>query len=241
MSGKLVKQEIQAAIEFLLVDGTFQDENVQKALEHLRSALGLVEGKTDHRRRLPDERQSFTHHFVIGSFDGYVTVGHYPEDGAPGEVFVKISKQGATLSGLLDAFAIMFSIALQYGAPLHVITDKLAGMRFDPSGFSPYPGIGYAKSLIDYLARWMSMRYLSPEEQPAIPPPPLVSELPPVPAPISPPKDPVVQSKPQESQHAVIGCDGPPCDRCGNIMQKMGSADCWICSNCGSTSGSCGS
>lgn len=216
-----------AGVELEKVQG---NPNVECALAHLRDALTTLERGVDHRRRLPDERKALTHHFEIANFDGYITVGQY-EDGSPGEVFVKISKQGATLSGLLDAFAIMFSIALQYGAPLRVITDKLAGMRFDPSGFSQYHGIGYAKSLVDYIARWMALRYLPSDEQPKAPAPPLVSDPPP-PPPTSVRKEP--------SRGAVVGCDGPPCDRCGSIMQKMGSGDCWICPNCAATSGSCG-
>jgi ribonucleoside-diphosphate reductase alpha chain len=185
------------------------------------------------RKRLPDERKGVTHHFVIANFDGYITVGEY-ENGMPGEVFVRLAKTGSTLSGLLDAFAIMFSIALQYGAPLQVITDKLSGMRFDPAGFSQHSGIGYARSVVDYIARWMALRYLPLDQQPVDPPKPLVSEAPPASA------KPKLPAAAASAGLAVTGDDGPPCARCGNIMQRAGSSDCWVCANCGASVGGCG-
>lgn len=115
--------------------------------------------ETPHRRKLPDTRQSITHRFEVGGMHGYITVGLYP-DGAPGEVFVKMAKEGSTLSGLLDGWAITTSIALQYGVPLIAIVHKLARTRFEPSGFTGVEGIGYASSVLDYIARWMAMRFL---------------------------------------------------------------------------------
>lgn len=193
------------------------EPNVGGAVACLQEALAALPA-TDHRRRLPDERPSITHHMAIGSYDGYITVGLY-DDGKPGEVFVKMSKEGATLAGLIDAFAIMFSIALQYGAPLKVITDKLSGMRFDPSGFTPHPGIEYAKSPVDYIARWLAEKFLPAEERPE-PTKPLVSVPPPA--------------------GAVTGSDGPPCARCGHLMMRAGSNNCFVCPNCSATEGSCG-
>ena len=114
------------------------------------------------RRKLPDERQSITHKFDIAGHEGYITVGMY-EDGTPGEIFVTMSKQGSTISGLMDSFATAISFALQYGVPLQFLVDKFAHMRFEPSGFTKNPQIPYAKSIIDYLFRWMASKFLDEE------------------------------------------------------------------------------
>jgi ribonucleoside-diphosphate reductase alpha chain len=102
------------------------------------------------RRRLPDERRAITHHFSIAGQEGYLTVGVY-EDGSPGEIFVRMAKEGSTVSGLMDGFATVVSLALQHGVPLSVLCGKLSHMRFEPSGWSGNPKIGYAKSLMDYV------------------------------------------------------------------------------------------
>ncbi len=116
------------------------------------------------RRRLPDEREAITHHFSIADHDGYITVGKY-EDGSPGEVFMKMAKQGSTVSGLMDSLAICMSLALQYGVPLQVMADKLSHMRFDPSGFTGNPDIPMAKSIVDYVVRWLSSKFLTEDEK----------------------------------------------------------------------------
>src|SRR6201988_3092482 len=115
------------------------------------------------RRRLPDERHSLTHHFSVGGQEGYVTVGLY-EDGLPGELFIRMAKEGSTVSGLMDSFATAVSLALQYGVPLRVLCDKFSHTRFEPSGWSGNPKIGYAKSLMDYLFRWLELRFLKGEQ-----------------------------------------------------------------------------
>ena len=115
------------------------------------------------RRRLPDERHSLTHHFSVGGQEGYVTVGLY-EDGLPGEMFIRMAKEGSTVSGLMDSFATAVSLALQYGVPLQVLCDKFSHTRFEPSGWSGNPKIGYAKSLMDYLFRWLELRFLKGEQ-----------------------------------------------------------------------------
>ena len=102
------------------------------------------------RRHLPDERRALTHHFSIAGQEGYLTVGVY-EDGVPGEIFITMAKQGSTISGLMDAFATVVSLALQHGVPLKVLCEKLSHMRFEPSGWSGNPKIGYAKSIMDYI------------------------------------------------------------------------------------------
>src|SRR3984885_1422166 len=112
------------------------------------------------RRKLPDERSSITHKFSIGGHEGYLTVGKY-EDGAPGEIFIKMVKEGSTLSGIMDAFALSVSIALQYGVPLRALVDKFVNSRFEPSGYTGNPEIRYAKSIVDYIGRWLGGKFIS--------------------------------------------------------------------------------
>ena len=112
------------------------------------------------RHRLPDERASITHKFSIAGHEGYITVGLYPT-GQPGEIFIKMAKEGSTVSGLMDAFATSISLALQHGVPLKVLCEKFAHTRFEPSGWTGNEQIGYAKSLMDYIFRWLNLRFLS--------------------------------------------------------------------------------
>jgi len=119
------------------------------------------------RHRLPDERNSITHKFVIGGHSGYITVGLYP-DGKPGEIFVTIAKDGSVISGLMDSFATTVSIGLQYGVPLKVLVNQFAHRRFEPSGYTNNPQIKIAKSFVDYIFRWMALKFLSPEEAEAV-------------------------------------------------------------------------
>ena len=121
------------------------------------------------RRRLPDERQAITHKFSIAGHEGYITVGLY-EDGTPGELFITMSKEGSTISGLMDALATSVSMALQYGVPLRVLVEKFTHMRFEPSGFTGNRDIPIAKSICDYIFRWVGRKFLPAEEQNAIPP-----------------------------------------------------------------------
>ena len=113
------------------------------------------------RRRLPDEREAIVHHFNVGGYEGYLTIGFY-EDGRPGEIFITTAKEGSTVSGLMDCFATAVSLALQYGVPLEVLCAKFSHTRFEPSGWSGNPQIGYAKSLMDYMFRWLSLKFLPP-------------------------------------------------------------------------------
>jgi ribonucleoside-diphosphate reductase alpha chain len=115
------------------------------------------------RRRLPDERRGVTHHFSVAGQEGYLTVGVY-EDGRPGELFIRMAKEGSTISGLMDAFATAVSLALQYGVPLEVLCGKFTHMRFEPSGWSGNAKIGYAHSLVDYIFRWLEMKFLNREQ-----------------------------------------------------------------------------
>ncbi len=115
------------------------------------------------RHRLPAERMSITHKFGIGGHEGYITVGLYPS-GAPGEIFIRMAKEGSTISGLMDSFATAISMALQHGVPLKVLVEKFAHTRFEPSGWTGSEEIGYAKSIMDYLFRWMQIRFLSGQQ-----------------------------------------------------------------------------
>ncbi len=116
------------------------------------------------RHRLPDERLSITHKFSVGGHEGYLTVGLY-KDGMPGELFITMAKEGSTVSGLMDSFACATSIALQHGVPLKLLCEKFAHTRFEPSGWSHNPDIGYAKSIMDYIFRWLQLRFLTGQQQ----------------------------------------------------------------------------
>jgi ribonucleoside-diphosphate reductase alpha chain len=113
-----------------------------------------------HREKLPNERSSVTHRFSVGGQKGYIIVGMY-KDGRPGEVFIKIAKEGSTLSGVMDGLALSLSIGLQYGVPLKVLVDKLINMRFEPSGITENPDIRFATSVLDYVGRWLGGRFIS--------------------------------------------------------------------------------
>ncbi|HUO04896.1 MAG TPA: vitamin B12-dependent ribonucleotide reductase [Candidatus Binataceae bacterium] len=197
------------------------------------------------RRKLPDERRSITHKFDIAGHEGYITVGQY-EDGTPGEIFVSMSKQGSTISGLMDSFATAISYALQYGVPLQFLVDKFAHMRFEPSGFTKNPQIPYAKSIVDYLFRWMASKFLGEEarrevgvieaEKPAESKP-VLSLVPASSAPAAVVAAPSLrEGKDSGMRQAFINqADAPPCPDCGSIMVRNGA--CYKCMNCGTTSG----
>ena len=115
------------------------------------------------RHRLPEERASLTHKFGIAGHEGYITVGLYP-NGQPGEIFIKMAKEGSTVSGLMDSFATAVSLSLQHGVPLKVLCEKFAHSRFEPSGWTGNEQIGYAKSIMDYIFRWLQLRFLSGQQ-----------------------------------------------------------------------------
>ena len=120
-----------------------------------------------YRRRLPDERRAVTHKFQVAGHEGYITVGLYP-DGQPGEIFLKMAKEGSTISGLMDSLATMTSISLQYGVPLRDLVNKFSHMRFEPSGFTGNSEIPIAKSTVDYIFRWLGSRFLSKDDRDAL-------------------------------------------------------------------------
>jgi ribonucleoside-diphosphate reductase alpha chain len=127
-------------------------------------AVAQTEAGMPHRRRLPAERAALTHKFDIAGHEGYITVGLYP-DGQPGEIFLKMAKEGSTVSGLMDTLATTISVALQYGVPLHDLVNKFAHARFEPSGFTGNAEIPIAKSIVDYIFRWLGSRFLSDDDK----------------------------------------------------------------------------
>ena len=182
------------------------------------------------RRKLPDTRQSITHKFSVGGHEGYIHVGQY-ENGKPGEIFVTLGKAGSTLSGFADAFATAVSFALQHGVELRFLVDKFTHVRFEPSGFTGNQDIPIAKSIVDYLFRWLARTYLPEDEHPEAPTSPANGSEFEVEAEAS------VGQALEEREHAVFvaQADAPPCHECGSIMVRNGA--CYACANCGATSG----
>lgn len=175
------------------------------------------------RNRLPDERRSMTHKFNVGSHEGYLTVGLYP-DGQPGEIFICMAKEGSTVSGLINSFAQAISIGLQYGVPLKVFCEKFSFTRFEPSGWTCNSVIPQATSVMDYIFRWLQRKFLSEEVtqngNPVLSLPTALSSS------VHPP-DPPPQT--------IDATDAPSCKTCGSLMRRNGS--CHMCTNCGGTSG----
>jgi ribonucleoside-diphosphate reductase alpha chain len=187
------------------------------------------------RRKLPDERRSITHKFSIAGHEGYITVGMY-DDGKPGEIFLVMAKEGSTISGLMDAFATSISMSLQYGVPLETLVEKFSHVRFEPSGFTKNPEIPFAKSITDYIFRWLATKFLSSESQQAMGVQRVENGVrveaskpaEPASAPsVLPPSGPAASFRGQ--------ADAPSCHYCGSIMTRNGA--CYRCANCGSTSG----
>jgi ribonucleoside-diphosphate reductase alpha chain len=192
------------------------------------------------REKLPVERESITHKFNVGGHEGYITVGKYA-DGRPGEIFIKMAKEGSTLSGIMDGFALSVSIALQYGVPLKALVDKFIHTRFEPSGFTGNQEIPYAKSILDYIARWLGGKFISPdylvarditngEANGSAAPPALPPQLAPAIKSVTAANGIAESPRP----HAAID-DAPSCADCGSLMTRNGS--CYKCENCGATSG----
>jgi len=187
------------------------------------------------REKMPYERASVTHKFSVSGHEGYITVGMY-DDGRPGEVFIKMAKEGSTLSGVMDGLALTISLGLQYGVPLKVFVDKLLNTRFEPSGITANPNIRFVSSVLDYIARWLGGRFISSDylklnggaahtenSGPAVPAPAILSALASLPAPSA-------TTKPTNAHEGA-----PTCSECGMLMVPNGA--CYKCENCGSTSG----
>jgi ribonucleoside-diphosphate reductase alpha chain len=226
-------------------DGSKRTQPLNTARDRqILAAAGITPGQPI-RRKLPDERRAITHKFDVAGHEGYITVGLY-EDGTPGELFLVMAKEGSTISGFADAFAQAISYALQYGVPLQDLVDKFSHVRFEPSGITKNPDVRFAKSIVDYIFRWMAAKFLSPEAQYAagvnnredvVTHPSDSAETPQLP--LDPPNG------NGHGETTVVGPanfaaiqnqeDAPPCSTCGSIMVRSGS--CYKCVNCGSTSG----
>ncbi|MCI4317831.1 MAG: vitamin B12-dependent ribonucleotide reductase, partial [Thermoplasmata archaeon] len=204
----------------------------------------VVQGvRAPSRERLPDERKAITHHFQVGGHDGYVTVGLYP-DGRPGELFFRVTKEGSTVNGLMDSLGISMSMALQHGVPLKDLVRKLAHMRFEPAGATNNPKVRFAKSIPDYVARWMAIEFLTEEDRRSI-----GLEGPAAEGnghTVAPSKSGSAatavrfETKPldsfsEEGGRGGVSEDSPSCSTCGGIMVRSGT--CYACTVCGLTSG----
>src|SRR5207245_2057340 len=212
------------------------------AAEQMAEAAATL-ARTPVRRKLPDERKALTHKFDIAGHEGYITVGLF-EDGQPGEIFLVMAKEGSTISGFADAFAQAISYALQYGVPLQALVDKFSHVRFEPSGMTRNPEIRFAKSIVDYIFRWLATKFLSQEAQyyagvngrgleenggasAAAASQPAASG----------PRNAAPVASTAANPHSTFQNqeDAPPCSTCGSIMIRSGA--CYKCVNCGNTSG----
>ena len=240
----LKSADIAAALANVDVLSTLSKEE-RMLVEGLRARKTKPAGPPmANRYKLPDERASFTHKFSIGGHEGYITVGMY-EDGSPGEIFVRMAKEGSVIAGLMDSFATAISLSLQHGVPLHVLIDKFKGTRFEPSGFTGNQEIPIATSIMDYLFRWLAIRFPLDgagmgERHPAAKVAQL--DLPKIPLMA---KD-LVEGVVAQGSAVMIPVevkdrawvqetDAPPCHECGTLMVRNGA--CHKCPNCGSTSG----
>jgi ribonucleoside-diphosphate reductase alpha chain len=209
------------------------------------------------RRRLPADRQAICHKFDVAGHEGYIHVGFF-EDGTPGEIFIKMAKEGSTISGLMDTVGVLTSMALQFGVPLEVLVSKFSHVRFEPSGFTKNPDVPMAKSLIDYIFRFLGARFLSGEQRAAVG---LVERDEPVRGPraiaapaeevraatvtarvlgsAAPAGHPIGFTSTSPAAQAPITfspqADAPSCPECGSLMVRNGA--CYKCFNCGATSG----
>jgi ribonucleoside-diphosphate reductase alpha chain len=221
-------------------DGSKRTQPLNTAKDKTEAKAGAAESKEARplRRRLPDERRSITHKFDIAGHEGYIIAGMY-EDGQPGEIFITMSKEGSTISGLMDSFATAISIALQYGVPLRGLVDKFSHMRFEPSGFTKNPDIPMAKSIMDYIFRWLASKFLDGDAQQELgivrPEADEESHLKKVVSIASHPPRGGAPVTTISSVTSLYQQDAPPCPDCGAIMIRSGA--CYKCLNCGAVSG----
>ena len=199
-------------------------------LAAMEPPLAAVEPPRPIRRRLPDERRAITHKFTIQGHDGYLTVGLY-DDGRPGEIFLVMAKEGSTVSGLMDAVATAVSIALQHGVPLATLVEKLSHTRYEPSGITRHPAIPFAKSLTDYVFRWLGWKFLPAAQRQAL------GIVEPDAGPAEDSRAALATAAGDAALSAATFEDAPVCSTCGSLMTRSGS--CYRCGNCGATSG-CG-
>src|SRR5437867_6313303 len=219
-------------------DGSKRTQPLNTSKEEKKAAAAEAKETRPFRRKLTDERRSITHKFDIAGHEGYITAGMY-EDAQPGEIFITMSKEGSTISGLMDSFATAISMALQYGVPLRVLVDKFSHMRFEPSGFTKNPDIPIAKSIMDYIFRWLATKFLDGDAQQEVgivkhEPVEEVHQKKVVSIASHPPRG----GAPVSSISSITSLyqqDAPPCPDCGAIMIRSGA--CYKCLNCGAVSG----
>ncbi|MDA1029722.1 MAG: vitamin B12-dependent ribonucleotide reductase [Bacteroidetes bacterium] len=218
---------------------------------------------TSVRHRLPDERPSVTHKFSIAGHEGYLHIGMYPDTKMPGEIFITMAKEGSTISGLMDAFATSISIALQYNVPLEDLCNKFSHMRFEPNGFTNNRQIPIAKSIMDYIFRYLSLRFIAQPVVKAVRPEIVepAEDIEQIDMFVAEPTNSVIDPLVGDTVEDFLGRtsssgtsavaaaltkgdstfanqeDAPPCSNCGSITVRSGA--CYSCPNCGNTSG-CG-
>lgn len=237
-------------------DGSKSLQPLSTKKEENNALVEKVNGYT--RIKLPDERPSITHKFSVGGFESYLTVGFYPDTMKPGETFITTAKEGSTISGLFDTIATLISMCLQSGIPLKTLVRKFKDMRFDPSGFTNNPQVPMAKSVIDYVFRYLGVKYLSPEDKEEIFGPEYAQAEEPVAVAVmqDEKKDQsskndvllagLISKQPEAKStngHATNGksstviAHAPICNQCGALMIRAGS--CYSCPNCFATTGVC--
>ncbi len=229
-------------------DGSKQSQPLSTSTEADKEAKKLPAAKP-RRERLPDTRQSVTHKFNVSGHEGYITVGLY-DDRRPGEVFITMAKEGSTVGGLMDCFGTAISLSLQYGVPLQVLVEKFSYSRFEPMGHTTNPDIRIAKSVVDYIFRWLGIEFLTGyrEAQLGVLPDAENSDL----NNLTPS---AIEAKPSLNGHGANGSttagdamfnrlqrdfaqfqiDAPCCDNCGSITVRSGN--CYLCHNCGNSMG----
>jgi ribonucleoside-diphosphate reductase alpha chain len=244
-------------------DGSKQSQPLNTKSEESKGNEKVVIVAKPRRDRLPDTRDSVTHKFNVGGHEGYINIGLYPpkrpgEAPQPGELFITMAKEGSTVGGMMDAFGTAISMALQYGVPLEALVNKFSHMRFEPMGYTTNPDIKIAKSVVDYIFRWMGIRFLPGyREANTMTVPKLADED------TGSPRSPVAAmpissepAKPSSNGHATSGTtlridgngpavrdeqfarfqlDAPSCDNCGAITVRNGN--CYLCHNCGNSMG----
>ena len=214
-------------------DGSKQSQPLSTTTESDKEEQAAV--AKPRRERLSDTRTSKTHKFSVAGHDGYITVGLY-DDGRPGEVFITMAKEGSTIGGLMDSFGTAISLSLQYGVPLQVLVDKFSYSRFEPNGVTNNPDIRMAKSVVDYIFRWLGMEFIegyreqqlgidaakkndATTDEPETEPLTIISDL----------------AKLANDGFSRFQIDAPSCDNCGSITVRSGN--CYLCHNCGQSMG----
>lgn len=223
-------QEVREVTECVISSGP-HEQALNGSREERNSAAAASKTHGDYspppavRTHLPDERFSVTHKFSIGGHEGYITVGLYP-DRRPGELFITMAKEGSTVSGLISSFAQAISLGLQHGVPLKLFCEKFAHTRFEPSGWSGHPDIRHASSVMDYIFRWLELKFGTPQTSSEALMRPVADE----------PNHSATQLHETSTVESLAAfSDAPSCKHCGSITTRNGS--CYICTNCGSSSG----